>query len=169
LQLDGATYSVPERLARCHVHVFAGPFAIDIEHDGVRVCLCRVRFGERRVRYLHYARSLSQKPQALRQVAQALLTEMGEPFVTSWKALVDAHDELHAARLFRPVLVAVDEHGLHEAARLVEQRALKGLSGLGARAPPLDATSSLAVPARLDVVVQASPLDIYDAITGALP
>lgn len=170
LQVDGATYSVPESFARATVDVFTGAFAIDVVHAGVHVRLPRARFGEKHVRYLHYAKTLSEKPQAVRQCAPRLLAEMGEPFVSTWRALVEEHDELHAARIFCRVLRLVHEHGLLEAAsRLRQETAGKGLGILGARAPPPPRTSTLAVPRALDVVVQASPLDIYDRITGAAP
>lgn len=171
LQVDGATYSVPEALARATVDVFVGAFAIDVAHGGVQVRLPRARFGEKHVRYLHYAKALSEKPQAVRQCAPRLLEEMGEPFMSTWKALVDEHDEVHAARIFCRVLRLVHEHGLPAAALRIEQEkaAGRGIGLLGARAPPSPLTSMLAVPKALDVEVHGSPLDIYDRITGAAP
>jgi transposase len=170
LQVDGATYSVPESFARATVDVFAGAFAIDVAHRGQQVCLPRAPFGEKRVRYLHYAKALSEKPQAVRQCAPRLLAELGEPFTSTWTTLVDKHDELHAARIFCRVLRLVHEHGVLEAAKRVRQEeAGKGFGLLGARAPPLTPVATLTVPKALDVAVQSSPLDIYDQITGAAP
>jgi hypothetical protein len=41
--------------------------------------LPRERRGRRAVRYRHYLAELAKKPQALRQVAQELVAELGEP------------------------------------------------------------------------------------------
>jgi hypothetical protein len=168
--VDGVTYSVPERFARSSVDVFAGAFAVDVVHAGLSVCLARGRFGEKHVQYLHYAKALSEKPQAVRQCAPRILAELGEPFSSTWRKLVDTYDELHAARVFCRVLRLVHEVGVLEAAsRLRQEEAGKGFGLLQARAPPTKPSSSLAVPKAIDVAVQSSPLDIYDTITGAVP
>lgn len=169
LQVDGATYSVPEAFARASVDVFVGSFAVDVVHGGVQVRLPRARFGEKHVRYLHYAKALSEKPQAVRQCAPRLLAELGEPFASTWMKLVDEHDEMHAARVFCRLLRIVHECGVPDAAKHLQETAGKGLGLLGARAPPAKRASTLTVPPALDVVVQTSPLDIYDRITGATP
>ncbi|MCK6555612.1 hypothetical protein L6Q96_13690 [Candidatus Binatia bacterium] len=51
----------------------------------------RKRFGEKRIRYRHYLPELAQKPQAVRQVAAELLSELGEPYGALCRLLVDSH------------------------------------------------------------------------------
>jgi DNA replication protein DnaC len=125
LQVDGATYSLPESFARATVGVFVGAFAVDVTPGGVQVRLPRARFGEKHVKYLHYAKALSEKPQAVRQCAPRQLEEMGEPFMSNWKALVEKHDEVHAARIFCRVSRDASSVHLHlVAARFPERKTL---------------------------------------------
>jgi hypothetical protein len=71
----------------------------------------RVRFGQRSVRYRHYIRELARKPQALRQIADDLLAELGEPFASAWRLLVDERGPREAARSFAQVLKGPKGHG----------------------------------------------------------
>jgi transposase len=69
VRLDGAVYTVPEGWARSHVEVRVGAREVVFVRGAVRVTERRLRSGEKSVRYLHFLRELSHKPQALRQVA----------------------------------------------------------------------------------------------------
>ena len=71
----------------------------------------RRRFGQRSVRYRHYVRELARKPQALRQVADVLLAELGEPFASAWRLLVDEQGPRQGARAFAQVLKGLERHG----------------------------------------------------------
>jgi transposase len=168
LQVDGVTCSVPEHLARTDVDVFAGPFAFDVVgRDGTSVTHLRAAFGSKRIDYRHYLKTLSEKPQAVRQVASTLVAQLGEPFSSTWRSLLDEHDPIDAARVFCRVLRRVHDVGFDAAA----QECLRGEAGWrGARAPPAKASSSsFEVPKALRVDVQTSSLAIYDALLGATP
>jgi hypothetical protein len=64
--------------------------------------------GGKVIRYQHYLPELSRKPQAVRQVAPALLAELGEPFVKLWDLLVAKHGALEAARVLARLLGVID-------------------------------------------------------------
>jgi transposase len=167
-QVDGLTCSVPEHLARTDVDVFAGPFAIDVVgRDGTSVTHLRAAFGSKCIDYRHYLKSLSEKPQAVRQVASTLIAQLGEPFSSTWRTLLDEHDPIDAARVFCRVLRRIHDAGF-DAAALECQRGEAGWRG--ARAPPPTSTSpSFEVPRALRVDVETSSIAIYDDLLGATP
>lgn len=61
--------------------------------------------------YRHYLPELARKPQALRQVAPALLPELGEPYHTLWTLVATTHGEREAARVLATLLAALVAHG----------------------------------------------------------
>jgi len=165
VQVEGLTCSVPERLARTDVDAFLGPFAVDIVgRDGIRVTHLRAAFGGKRLDYRHYLKTLSEKPQAVRQVAHVLVPQLGEPFASTWRALLLEHDPIDAARVFCRVLRRIHDVGFDSAAA----ECLRGDAiTRGARAPPTTpATSTMHVPVRLRVEVETSSLAIYDTLLG---
>ncbi|HYG66455.1 MAG TPA: ATP-binding protein, partial [Anaeromyxobacteraceae bacterium] len=89
VKVEGAAYSVPCEWAGLELTAHVGAAEIEIAGPTGRVVYPRLRFGQRCVRYRHYIRELARKPQALRQVADELITELGEPFATAWRHLVD--------------------------------------------------------------------------------
>ena len=80
----------------------------------------RQRFGGRSIRYRHYLLELSKKPQAVRQVAPELLSELDEPFGRLWALLVESHGPREAARVLARVLGAVVDHGEAPVRRALE-------------------------------------------------
>jgi transposase len=111
VQYDGATYSVPAhwRLLETTAHV--GPMDIRfVWHDEV-VQRPRVRRRQKQIRYTDYLVELSRKPQAVRQVAPELLSELSEPFRDLWRMLEQTHGGHEAGRIFARVLGAVVQHG----------------------------------------------------------
>ncbi|RPJ57759.1 MAG: IS21 family transposase [Acidobacteria bacterium] len=85
VRVAGATYSVPEEWAGLDVTVKVGAETIEILGPGGRVIPHpRRRFGERSIDYRHYLRTLSRKPQAVRQVLPDLLRDLGAPFPVVW-------------------------------------------------------------------------------------
>lgn len=161
-------YSAPEHLAQTVVTLACGAFHVDIiGRDGTQTRHVRGRFGEKRVDYHHYLKQLSEKPQAVRQVAHLLMPQLGEPFSSTWIGLLSEQDEIDAARAFCRVLKLVNEVGKREAAsRLVASAGSnKGLVALltPSRQPR---PAPMPVPAALDVDVQQSRLDVYDELIG---
>ena len=111
VKVEGAVYSVPCEWAGLDVTVHIGAAEIEIVGPTGTETYPRLRFGQRAVRYRHYIRELARKPQALRQVADELLGELGEPFSTAWRLLVDEQGPKQAARAFAQVLKGLERHG----------------------------------------------------------
>jgi len=169
VRIDGATYSVPSRWTQLDATAYVGPTDIRIICRGESVTHTRRPFGGRCIHYRHYLPELARKPQALRQVAAELLTELGEPFGRCWRLLVDAHGPREAARSFARVLGAVVTHGEAVVAQALttalaaERTDLLALGALAQRAVP----APIAVPATLAAHIVASPsATVYDALLG---
>jgi transposase len=168
VKVDGAEYSVPEEWARRSVLALVGPSEVTITWQGEETVHPRRRRG-RHVRYVHYLRQLSRKPQALRQVAPELLAELGAPFDLLWQRLVDERGELDAARVMAVVLRAVVDRGLESVRRAVgvavvgERMDLLAL-GVGATVP---AMPCVIVPAALAAIeVESGLAATYDRLLG---
>jgi transposase len=126
VKVEGAVYSVPCEWAGLDVTVHVGAAEIEIAGPTGREVYPRLRFGQRCVRYRHYIRELARKPQALRQVADELLAELGEPFATAWRHLVDEQGPKQAARAFAQVLKGLERHGERAAAERVRAALERG-------------------------------------------
>ncbi|KAA0254358.1 IS21 family transposase [Acidobacteria bacterium ACD] len=168
VRVDGAEYSVPEEWARCSVLALVGPSEVTIARQGEETVHPRRRRG-RQVRYFHYLRQLSKKPQALRQVAPELLAELGEPFGLLWQRLLGDRDELDAARVLAVVLAAIRDRGLetvrHQVAVAVAREQLD-LLGLGVGAPVPDAPVVVVPAALAGVEVESGLAAAYDRLLG---
>ncbi|MBK7993520.1 MAG: hypothetical protein IPK14_08850 [Blastocatellia bacterium] len=73
--------------------------------------------GSRYIRYRNYLPELARKPQAVRQVAPNLVTELGEPFPQLWEMLSSVYGGREAGRVLSRILGAVLEHGEEEVKR----------------------------------------------------
>jgi len=166
VKLDGAVYSVPCIHAGLDVTVHAGVFDVEIVcPDGEKIVHRRQPFGGRSVLYRHYLRELRNKPQAVRQVADVLVNELGEPFVELWRDLIDEHGEKEGARRLAKVIGAVDDHGVDVVAARLRQPNERGR--LLSLAKPA-ARSTIPVPAALaHHVVEKSDVAAYDALLAA--
>lgn len=169
VKVEGAVYSVPCEWAGLDVTVHVGATEVEIVGPTGREIYSRLRFGQRSVRYRHYVRELSRKPQALRQVADELLGELGEPFTSAWRLLVDEQGPKQAARAFAQVLKSLERHG--------ERAVAERLSAALARGEPLHlalvqpATEVSVAPEGLpsslrDVEVAAASAADFDALLG---
>lgn len=169
VKLDGAVYSVPCIHAGLDVTAHAGVFDIEIAcPDGEKAVHRRQPFGGRSVRYSHYLRELRCKPQAVRQVANVLVAELGQPFVDLWRELADNYGEKEGARRLAKVIGAVDDHGADVvAAALREPRERVRLLALAKHVVP----GTVAVPLPLaQYIVEKSDVSAYDVLlaTGGL-
>jgi len=108
---DGATYSVPSHWRMLEVMAYIGPADLRMVNRDEVVVRPRVRRREKLIRYMDYLVELSQKPQAVRQVAPELMAELGEPFGDLWRLLEQTHGGREAGRIFARVLSAVVKHG----------------------------------------------------------
>jgi transposase len=112
VRVEGATYSVPEAWAGLDVTVQVGAERLAIVGPGGRVIPhARQRFGGRAIDYRHYLRTLSQKPQAVRQVLPDLLRDLGTPFPAVWAQLDAVHGPRQAARVLAKILGQLVDHG----------------------------------------------------------
>lgn len=144
VQVEGAIYSVPSRWARLEVTALIGVEDIRLLCRGEEEVDQRQARGGRSVRYRHYLPELSRKPQAVRQVAPELLSELGEPFARLWQMLCEAHGGLEAARTLARLLSVIERRG-EEAVRELLMRALEQT------APVEEEVSGEAVPAHVTV------------------
>ena len=121
LSYDSATYSVPSHWKSLEVMAYFGPVDVRLVcREEVRV---RRRVGprEKNIQYRDYFAELRRKPQAVRQVAPELLSEMSEPFGELWRLLEETHGGREAGRVFAKVLGAVVEHGEQAVSRALRK------------------------------------------------
>ncbi len=109
--VEGAEYSMPERWARLDAVAWIGARDIRFTCRGDEHLHPRRPHGQKSVKYRHYVRELSRKPQAVRQVAPELIAELGEPYGQLWQLLNKTHGALQGARILSGVLGAIDDHG----------------------------------------------------------
>jgi hypothetical protein len=160
VRVDGVQYSVPSHWARLQATAYVGVEDIRISCFGEEVTVLRKRRGTRQVTYRHYLRELARKPQAVRQVAPELVTELGEPYGDLWKVLAGTHGEHDAARVLAKILAAVLDHGEQAVRQAIEQALQAGRGDLLALAPQLHRA-----PQRAEVEVPAA-LQAYSIEAG---
>jgi len=168
--LGGATYSVWSDWVRLPVKAFVGVDEIEIVGpDGRVVVHERQPFGRRSVDYRHYLPELAKKPQAVRQVADELVRDLGPPFDALWRQLCDERGSKQAARIFAHVLRSVVELGERVTAERV-QRALETGEPLLLSLRPSEPAPSMALetlPSRLrEIDVACGRAADYDRLLG---
>lgn len=168
--VEGAYYSVPCEWNGLDVMAYVGPDDVEITGPSCTVLHPRKRFGEKSIDYRHYVRDLTRKPQAVRQVAAELVCDLGEPFPSAWRALVDAHGPKEAARILAKVLGHVETRGFCEVARTVAEALERGDSLLLALTPPPTSSPALSLhglPSSLRAVeVESGRAADYDVLLG---
>jgi len=123
VRVDGAVYSVKEDWFHDEVEIHVRAHEIEIVHQGDRVVHPRKKKGERSIRYIHYLKTLSRKPQAIRQVSRELIAELGPPYDVLWRWLTLQRNTLDAARYFKQVLNQIIQYGI-ETVRMRIQRSM---------------------------------------------
>jgi len=170
VQLAGAAYSVWSDWAQLGVKAFVGTDEIEIAGpDGRVVVHPRQPFAGRAIDYRHYLPELARKPQAVRQVADELIRDLGAPFDALWRKLVDEHGPKHAARTFAHVLRAVVELGERTTCERVRRALSTGEPVLLALRPsePQPSIATDALPERLRAItVAAGSAADYDHLLG---
>ena len=136
VQLAGAAYSVWTDWVKLPVKAFVGVDEVEIVGpDGRVVVHPRQPFGGRSVDYRHYLPELAKKPQAVRQVADELIRDLGPPFDAPWRQLTDERGPKQAARTFAHVLRSVVEIGHVVTAERVRPRARLRRAGAAGATP----------------------------------
>ncbi len=82
---------MPSHWASLRATAYVGVEDIRIHCCGQTETYPKERKGTRKVRYRHYLSELSKKPQAIRQVAPKLATELGEPYGGLWEMLTERY------------------------------------------------------------------------------
>ena len=118
--VEGATYSVPSNWAGSTVMAYVGVATVRLEYRGESFTVAKAPKGGRVVKYLHYEKELARKPQAVRQVAPELLSELGEPYTALWQELCDRYSESVAARVLAALIGLRSEHGAEKARERLE-------------------------------------------------
>lgn len=172
-QVVGGYYSVPETWAGLTITAHVGVSQVELVGPDGRVRHRRVKFGERSIDYRHFIRTLSKKPQAVRQVADELVRDLGEPFGAAWRRLVDDHGPREAARVFAEVLRVLVEAGEREVCRRIRRALESGeplLLALRTTTPPETVLPRESLPHDLATVeVATTRAAEYDAWLGATP
>lgn len=167
--IEGSTYSVPTSWARSHVTTYAGVHEVEVRWRGESLTRRRVPKGQRDIDYAaHYLAELAKKPQAVRQVADKLVAQLGGEFPSFWRRLVDDHGAKEGSRQMARVLRGVIELGRDECERRVSAALSVGdavaTALLVSASTSPDTSSSFVVPASLDVFVATSSVAHFDAL-----
>jgi transposase len=168
VKLAGAYYSVWSQWARREVRAYLGiETVVLVGPDGRRVEHPRKRLGERAIDYRHYLPELAKKPQAVRQVAEELIRDLGAPYDQLWRQLVDQRGPKDAARVLAKVLAAVVERGDDVVREVVGGAVASGEPVLLALRPAVSTPPVIAVPSSLvGVEVAAGAASDYDRLLG---
>lgn len=167
--VEGSTYSVPSSWARLTVTTHAGVSVVEmVGPRGEAVTRRREPKGESDIDYAaHYLDELSKKPQAVRQVADTLMAQLGAPFPTWWQRLVDDDGPRDAARKMARILRGIIELGRDECVRRVTHALETGAALATVLLVPVPSSSppplSL-VPAALNIAVESSSVASFDAL-----
>lgn len=164
VRIAGTTYSVPERWHSLQATAHVGVEDVRIICRGEALTVPRRRQG-REIKYRHYLRELSRKPQAVRQVAPELIAELGGPYGQLWQALVATHGEREGARVLAKILAAVLDHGEEAVAKALAAALAVGRHDLLALAVQREPAPSICVPQALaGFVIEAGRAADYDAL-----
>jgi transposase len=149
VQIEGAKYSVPSTWVGRTITALIGVEEICLCWQGETHVYAKQPRGAHVITYRHYLPELARKPQALRQVAPALLPELGEPYQTLWNLLAQTHGEREAARVVAKLVAAIVAHGAEAvtaALTPVMQRERADLQVVRERLEALPLPTKIAVP-----------------------
>jgi transposase len=150
--VEGANYSVPSNWAGCTVMAYVGVATVRLEYRGESFTVAKAPKGARVVKYLHYEKELARKPQAVRQVAPELLSELGEPYTVLWQELCERYSQSVASRVLAALIGLRSEHGAEKARERLEALLSRpSLAGHDAK-PNRPTVAPIELPARLAAV-----------------
>jgi transposase len=160
---QGSTYSLPAHWIELDIMAYVGPTDIRFIWRSEIVERKRVLKHEKNIHYSDYIKVLSKKPQAVRQVAPELMSELGQPFEQLWMLLKESYGGREAGRIIARVLRAIVDHGQETVSKALHQaleaghRNLFGLSNLSY--DPLPVEIKVPTPLRQYVVESAQATD----------
>jgi transposase len=163
-------YSVPSTWRGLQVRARLYADKVVVVHDGQRVEHARQLGNGQSIDYRHYLPELARKPQAIEQVADTLVAQLGDPFDRVWRQFVAQRGRREAARGFKNVLQAILDRGAEAAAGAI-RRALEAGEDtmLGLRQPAAVSRSGVVPTALLQHQIQTSSLGVYDRLSGGAP
>ena len=170
IRVDSAWYSVPDHWHSLELTVEIGTETLTVIGPDGQIQHPRQRPGQKSIDYRSYLRELSHKPQAVRQVIPALLQDLGEPYSTVWRQLVDEHTPLAAARLFARILGYAEKEGVESIGKQIEE-ALKErqpiLLALAAKNARESVLAQESIPKRLrEIEIESGCAADYDELLG---
>jgi len=169
--VEGSMYSVPSSWARRAVTVHAGVSEVEVVGPGgVAIVRQRVPKGQSDIDYAaHYLEVLATKPQAVRQVADTLMAQLGAPFPDWWQRLLDEYGPRDAARKMARILRGLVELGREECERRVTHALATGEALATVLLVPVASSSPALpkVPSVLDISVESSSVASFDALLTA--
>jgi len=163
-RVEGAQYSLPSEWAGLSATAYVGVEDIRFCCLGQEETRSRVKRGQRNVSYRHYLPELAKKPQAVRQVAPELLSELGEPYGKLWELLVTAHGERDASRVLAKLLRVIASQG-EEPVREVLKHVVEELESGTVKVAHRPAVPVVEVPQGLrKYMIEAAHATDYDAL-----
>lgn len=164
VRVDGAQYSLPSAWAGLSATAYVGVEDIRFCCLGQEETRTRVKRGQRNVSYRHYLPELAKKPQAVRQVAPELLSELGEPYGKLWELLVTAHGEKDASRVLAKILGVLSHRG-EQPVREVLKRVVEHLETGTLKVAHRPAVPAVEVPEGLrEYMIETAHAADYDAL-----
>lgn len=158
VRVEGADYSLPESWQGLMAMAHIGVADIRFECRGQTEVVPKVARGGRLVQYRHYRRELARKPQAVRQVAPALVAQLGQPYGKLWELLVERHGEREAARVLSR-LIGIMENAGEEALKQALEEILKGSTAVRVDRKAVEVPASLQA-----FTVESGSLKAFDAL-----
>lgn len=166
----GSTYSVPSMWAGLSVTTHAGVSEVElVGPSGPSVVRRRVPKGTSDIDYAaHYLAVLSTKPQAVRQVADTLMAQLGTPFPDWWQRFIVEDGPRDASRKMARILRGILELGREECERRVAHALATGEAVttvlLVPVSTPATTSSPAPLPAAFDIEVETSSVASFDAL-----
>lgn len=164
--IEGTLYSLPSRWARLEAMAYVGVRDIRFVCRGEEALREKNRHVDRVILYRDYMRELSRKPQAVRQVAPELISELGHPYGRLWALLESSHGPQKAARVLAGVLGAIHDHGEDVVTCALSTALSEGridLLAIRQHLPPQPAVWEGLVPTKLrQIQVEAGSASDYD-------
>ena len=111
IQREGAQSSVPSTWVGRTITAAMGVEEMCLGWQGATHVDAKQPRGAQAITYRHDLPELARKPQAVRQVAPALLPELGEPSQTLGAMWAKTHGEREAARVVTKLVAAIVVHG----------------------------------------------------------
>ncbi len=164
----GVRYSVPSHWKCLRVTAYVGAEDVRLVCGSQTLEYPRERRAKRVVRYRHFVAELAKKPQAVRQVASALIAELGSPFDRLWELLVGRYGEREAARLLARLLGVMVEHGERTMAEIIHEALERGDLDRLIWHPSRPRLAAVEVPAQLAAIeVESASARAYDELLEA--